>query len=77
MEAAPGDRPLHVGYVMYWGATEPVGFATAVPTVLALAEHARVSLFSFDKAEDQARLDVVNRQQERLAAKDIRWVPTT
>ncbi len=65
----------HFAYVMYWGALEPVGQATAVPTVLKMAESARMTLLSFEKPEDWADRDFVARTKARLSDAGVRWLP--
>jgi glycosyltransferase involved in cell wall biosynthesis len=60
---------------MYWGALEPVGQATAVPTVLKMAESARMTLLSFEKPEDWEDRDFVARTKARLSDAGVRWLP--
>ena len=64
----------HFAYVMYWGALEPVGLATAVPTVLGLAEKARITLFSFEKNEDLEDRSLKEAVHRRLAGAGVHWV---
>lgn len=66
-------RP-HFAYVMYWGALEPLGLATAVPTVLGLAKRARVTLLSFEKSEDRTVSAVFDLTSRQLAEAGVRWV---
>lgn len=66
-------RP-HFAYVMYWGALEPVGQATAVPTVLGLAQEARMTLVSFEKQEDRRDREMVARTTQRLEEAGVRWI---
>jgi glycosyltransferase involved in cell wall biosynthesis len=65
----------HIAYLMYWGALEPVGLATAVPTVLGLSRHARVTLVSFEKEVDWGDEELVRRTRRRLEAAGVHWVP--
>jgi glycosyltransferase involved in cell wall biosynthesis len=59
---------------MYWGAVEPVGLATAVPTVLGLAKKARITLLSFEKPEDLEKRPALELTSRRLAEVGVRWV---
>ncbi len=66
---------LHIAYVMYWGALEPVGLATAVPTVLRMARKARVTLLSFEKEEDEKDSERSREVRDRLREAGVRWIP--
>jgi glycosyltransferase involved in cell wall biosynthesis len=62
-------------YIIYWGATEPIGMSGPIPTVIELAAHhgEEVFLVTFDKPDhfaDEARRRLV---EERLSAQGIRW----
>jgi len=59
---------------MYWGALEPLGLATAVPTVLGLAKGARVTFLSFEKSEDRTLDSAFDLTSRRLAEAGVRWV---
>lgn len=69
------NRRLRVLYVVYWGATEPIGRSGTVPTVCRLAreQNEDVYLVTFDKPEDIAvearRKDV----EQTLLAAGVRW----
>ena len=66
---------FHIAYVMYWGALEPVGLATAVPTVLRMARRARVTLVSFEKEEDVKDPERSRQVRDRLQEAGVRWIP--
>lgn len=61
-------------YLIYWGATEPIGIAGTVPTVELLAsEHEEeVFLVSFDKPADKTP-SVVAQLRDRFLPRNIRW----
>lgn len=68
------SRP-HLAYVIYWGATEPLGRAVALPPVEAFTRRFDVTLLSFEKEadlEEEARLQDV---RGRLEAAGVGWIP--
>lgn len=74
--SVPEDAtPLHVLYLVYWGATEPIGRAGTVPTVCRLAsEHDEdVTLVTFDKPADVADRAKYDEVAETLASRSVRW----
>jgi glycosyltransferase involved in cell wall biosynthesis len=67
---------MHVLYVVYWGALEPLGRALVLPAVTRLAGlGARITLVTFEKPADMARPGDVTRVDESLRAAGVRWVP--
>jgi len=74
MKAQAGDGP-RVLYLVYWGAGEPLGQALVLPSVRRLAQlGAKVTLVTFDKAEDlnqREHMVAIHRELETLG---IRWV---
>lgn len=70
------DR-LHVGYVVYWGASEALGQTVAVPAVRALARWVDVTLVSFEKPQDRAVEERMEEVGQRLAEAGVRWKSLT
>lgn len=64
----PG-RP-RVFYVSYDGASEPLGRSQILPYLTRLANRYEITLFSFEKSDDEA-----GALRSELAAHGIRWVP--
>jgi glycosyltransferase involved in cell wall biosynthesis len=62
-------------YLVYWGAAEPLGRALVLPTVSRLAARGvRVTLVTFDKAEDLEHREEIARIREDLGRRQIRWI---
>lgn len=62
-------------YLVYWGALEPLGQALVLPSVRRLTRlGARVTLVTFDKAEDLRRAEQVGAIRRDLDARGIRWI---
>jgi glycosyltransferase involved in cell wall biosynthesis len=62
-------------YLVYWGAAEPLGQALVLPSVRRLAQlGAKVTLVTFDKAEDLCRREQVGAIRRDLDARGIRWI---
>lgn len=66
---------MRVLYLIYWGATEPIGLAGTVPTVQTLAreQDEEVFLVSFDKPADTANRTLVDHVRKTLASGGVRW----
>lgn len=66
---------MRVLYLIYWGATEPIGIAGTVPTVQRLAreQNEEVFLLSFDKEEDANNASLVASVRRDLEAAGVRW----
>jgi len=74
MKAQAGDGP-RVLYLVYWGAGEPLGKALVLPSVRRLAQlGAKVTLVTFDKAEDLNQREHMVAIRRELDALGIRWV---
>ena len=74
MKAQAGDGP-RVLYLVYWGAGEPLGQALVLPSVRRLAElGAKVTLVTFDKAEDLSQREYMVAIRRGLEPLGIRWV---
>src|SRR5271167_4342580 len=59
MRGTSPERPA-ILYLVYWGALEPLGQALVLPSVRRLAQlGARVTLVTFDKAEDLCQREQV------------------
>jgi glycosyltransferase involved in cell wall biosynthesis len=70
------DRDVHVLYVVYWGALEPLGRALVLPSVKRLsALGTRITLVTFDKPADTARDADVREVRDSLRAAGVRWLP--
>lgn len=62
-------------YLVYWGVAEPLGQALVLPSVKRLAARGvRITLVTFDKAEDLERADEIARIREDLRSRQIRWI---
>jgi glycosyltransferase involved in cell wall biosynthesis len=69
------ERDVHVLYVVYWGALEPLGRALVLPAVKRLAALGpRITLVTFDKPADAARPADVQDADAALAAAGVRWL---
>jgi glycosyltransferase involved in cell wall biosynthesis len=69
---------VHVVYVVYWGALEPLGQALVLPAVTRLAAlGAQITLVTFDKPADMARQTEVKKVDDSLRAAGVRWLPLT
>src|SRR2546425_8534610 len=67
---------LHVLYMVYWGALEPLGQALVVPPLLGFAERGlRITLVSCEKPAHLADRDRFHECARRLRAAGIRWLP--
>lgn len=66
---------MRVLYLIYWGATEPIGISGTVPTVQRLAreQEEEVFLVSFDKPEDRRNGDVVSAVRGALERAGVHW----
>jgi glycosyltransferase involved in cell wall biosynthesis len=74
-EPQPGVRVL---YIAYWGALEPLGRALVLPAVKRLAAlGAQITLVTFDKPADLARLADVKDARESLRQSGVQWRPLT
>ena len=63
-------------YISYWGALEQLGQSLIVPAVKKLAQSGvQMTLVTFDKPHDLARLDEVRRVREMLSTDGIEWLP--
>ena len=62
-------------YVVYWGATEPIGQAGTVPTVIHLAEREGEAVFlvTFDKPADASDRRLVSSLRERFSLAGVKW----
>jgi glycosyltransferase involved in cell wall biosynthesis len=70
------ERDVHVLYVVYWGALEPLGRALVLPALERLAGlGARITLVTFDKPADLARSVEVKEVDDALRAASVRWLP--
>jgi glycosyltransferase involved in cell wall biosynthesis len=70
------ERDVHVLYVVYWGALEPLGRALVLPAVKRLtALGARITLVTYDKRADTARDADVREVRASLRAAGVRWLP--
>ncbi len=69
------SRDLHLGYVVYWGALEPLGRAVAVPVVEAFARRAQVTFVTFEKPGDLVEEEDQEAMAARLEAAGVRWLP--
>ena len=69
-------RSMHVLYIAYWGACEPLGQSLIVPAVIQLARNGvRITLITFEKSEDLENDEFVRHVRESLSAVNIRWIP--
>jgi glycosyltransferase involved in cell wall biosynthesis len=76
MEPPASERQVHVLYIVYWGALEPLGRALVLPSVTRLsALGARITLVTFDKPDDLARADQVKEVGDSLREAGVRWLP--
>ena len=67
---------MHVLYIVYWGALEPLGRALVLPAVRRLAALGpRITLVTFDKPADTARSTDMQRVEESLRDAGVRWLP--
>lgn len=73
MTASASGRP-HVCYVVYWGASEPLGRTVAVPAVEALSRWVDVTLVSFEKPEDRSSRRM-REVRDRLERAGVEWRP--
>jgi len=66
---------MRVAYLIYWGATEPIGISGTVPTVEHLSrEHGEeVFLVSFDKPEDTSDSSLVEKIRSTLRSAGVHW----
>ena len=74
MKTQAGANP-RVLYLVYWGAGEPLGQALVLPSVRRLAQlGAKVTLVTFDKAEDLNLREYMVAIRRELEGLGIRWV---
>ena len=74
MKAQAGNGP-RVLYLVYWGTGEPLGQALVLPSVRRLAQlGAKVTLVTFDKAEDLNQREYTVAIRRELETLGIRWV---
>jgi len=74
MKAQSGAGP-RVLYLVYWGAGEPLGQALVLPSVRRLTQlGAKVTLVTFDKAEDLNQREHMAAIRRELETRGIRWV---
>lgn len=74
MRRTSADGPT-ILYLVYWGAVEPLGQALVLPSVRRLAQlGAKVTLVTFDKAEDLRRPEQAAAIRRDLNARGIRWI---
>jgi glycosyltransferase involved in cell wall biosynthesis len=67
---------VHVLYVVYWGALEPLGRALVLPAVTRLASlGAELTLVTYDKPADLERAAEVDEVRRMLHDAAVRWVP--
>ena len=70
----PGE--VHVLYVVYWGALEPLGRALVLPVVKRLAAMGTcITLLTFEKPGDMARRTEREEVDEHLRTAGVRWLP--
>lgn len=76
-EAEPGSpKSLHVLYIAYWGAAEPLGQSLILPAIACLSRAGvRFTLVTFEKSVDLEREATVRRLREELASSSVRWIP--
>jgi glycosyltransferase involved in cell wall biosynthesis len=69
-------RPLRLLYVVYWGAAEPLGQSLVLPAVRELSRRGiEVTLVTFEKPADLARVGEVAGIAARLEESGVGWVP--
>jgi glycosyltransferase involved in cell wall biosynthesis len=67
---------LSVLYIVYWGASEPLGQSLVLPAVRELARlGAELTLVTFEKPADLERRDEMDRIGAMLSAEGVRWLP--
>jgi glycosyltransferase involved in cell wall biosynthesis len=67
---------VHVLYVAYWGALEPLGRALVLPAVTRLAAlGAEITLMTFEKPADKAPPTEVKQVDDSLRDAGVHWVP--
>jgi glycosyltransferase involved in cell wall biosynthesis len=70
------SRRLHVLYVVYWGAAEPLGQSLVLPAIERLSRAGvRFTLVTFEKPADLERDDALRSIRDRLEACGARWIP--
>lgn len=67
---------MHVLYVAYWGALEPLGRALVLPAVTRLAAlGAEITLMTFEKPADKGRQAEVKQVDDSLREAGVHWAP--
>lgn len=79
MKTGPVERKSNgprVLYLVYWGATEPLGQSLVIPAVKELARNgAAITLVTFEKPEDFAQSKEGSSIRVELAEAGIEWLP--
>lgn len=68
------DR-IHVLYIVYWGAAEPLGQSLVIPAVELLATATDITLITYEKPCDLANRDAIERIRRRFRQANIEWIP--
>src|SRR5262249_8458348 len=72
----PRDTCLRVLYVVYWGASEPLGQSILLPPVTRVAAMgATITLMTFEKPADLARRSEMERIHAMLEHHKVCWLP--
>ena len=67
---------MKVLYIVYWGASEPLGQSLVLPAVKKLADlGAQLTLVTFEKPADLERADEISRIRESLNESGVHWIP--
>jgi len=67
---------IHVLYIVYWGATEPLGQAVTLPLVKRLAKtNAKIILITFEKSSDLEKTEAMDEIQKKFKEWGIQWFP--
>src|SRR5687768_6463754 len=73
-EARRGPGSLHVLYLAYWGAAEPLGQSLILPAIARLSRMGvRFTLVTFEKPGHLAQGEVVARIRSGFEAAGVRW----
>jgi glycosyltransferase involved in cell wall biosynthesis len=76
MPPSLSERQMHVLYIVYWGALEPLGRALVLPAVTRLsALGAQITLVTFEKPADCALQTEVSTLDNLLRDARVRWLP--
>src|SRR5215471_10998760 len=69
-------RKPKVLYIVYWGASEPLGQSLVLPAVKELARlGADLTLVTFEKPNDIARTQEIAKIRNDLEQSGIKWIP--